>query len=67
MKKVRAIIRADETGGYWAEVPELPNCVTQGGTIEEVSENIREAVDACRLETGMPDEDVEIVEELFQL
>ena len=32
---------ADE-GGYWGEVIELPGCVSQGETVEEFRENIRD-------------------------
>jgi predicted RNase H-like HicB family nuclease len=49
--KLRALIHADETGGYWAEVPALPGCVTQGETIDAVHENLREAREAW-LEAG---------------
>jgi len=49
--KLLALIHADETGGYWAEVPALPGCVTQGETIAEVEENLREAIEAW-LEAG---------------
>lgn len=49
--KLRALIHADETGGYWAEVPALPGCVTQGETIAEIEENLREAIEAW-LEAG---------------
>jgi predicted RNase H-like HicB family nuclease len=38
------VFRADE-GGYWAEVPELPGCVTQGESIEKIRENIAEAIE----------------------
>jgi predicted RNase H-like HicB family nuclease len=34
---------ADE-GGYWAEVAELPGCVSQGETLDELDANIREAI-----------------------
>lgn len=34
---------APETG-YWAEVPSLPGCVTEGETLAEVQKMIREAV-----------------------
>jgi antitoxin HicB len=34
----------DETGTYWAQVPALPGCFTQGDTIDEVLSNLREAV-----------------------
>lgn len=42
---LKAIIHEAEEGGYWAEVPALPGCVTQGETIDEVTSNLREAVD----------------------
>ena len=35
----------EEFDGYVAEVPELPGCMSQGKTIEEAAENIREAID----------------------
>jgi predicted RNase H-like HicB family nuclease len=38
------IHKADE-GGFWAEVPALPGCVSQGETIEELRGNIREAIE----------------------
>jgi predicted RNase H-like HicB family nuclease len=43
--KVRAIIHQAEEGGFWAEVPALPGCVTQGETEEEVTSNLREAIE----------------------
>ena len=42
---LKAIIHKAEEGGYWAEVPALPGCMTQGETVEEVTRNLREAVD----------------------
>jgi predicted RNase H-like HicB family nuclease len=44
----------DETG-YWAEVPALPGCVTQGETVEETIGNAREAIEAwiaCAIRNG---------------
>ncbi len=35
-----------EEGGYWAEVPALPGCYSQGETIEETMENIKEAIES---------------------
>ena len=43
--KVKAIIHPAEEGGFWAEVPALPGCVTQGETEEEVTSNLREAIE----------------------
>jgi predicted RNase H-like HicB family nuclease len=35
-----------EEGGFWAEVPALPGCYSQGETIEETMENVKEAIEA---------------------
>lgn len=42
--KIRAIIHPAEEGGYWAEVPALPGCITEGDTIEEVMTNLKDAI-----------------------
>jgi predicted RNase H-like HicB family nuclease len=42
--KIRAIIHPAEEGGYWAEVPALPGCITEGDSIEEVTENLKDAI-----------------------
>jgi len=44
--KLKAIIHEAEEGGYWAEVPALPGCMTQGETRAELEENLREAIAA---------------------
>jgi predicted RNase H-like HicB family nuclease len=44
---LRAVIHDSEEGGYWAEVPAIPGCATQGDTMEELMANIREAVEGC--------------------
>jgi predicted RNase H-like HicB family nuclease len=43
--KIQAIIHEAEEGGYWAEVPSLPGCVTEGDTMEELETNLREAIE----------------------
>mgnify|MGYP000863712899 FL=1 len=45
--KLKVIIHPDEAGGYWAEVPSIPGCATQGETIEELIVNLYEAVEGC--------------------
>jgi predicted RNase H-like HicB family nuclease len=45
--KLKAIIHEAEEGGYWAEVPAIPGCATQGDTMEELIKNLREAVEGC--------------------
>ena len=42
---LKAIIHEADEGGYWAEVPALPGCVTQGETVEEVTSNLHEAIE----------------------
>jgi predicted RNase H-like HicB family nuclease len=42
---LRAIIHQAEEGGFWAEVPALPGCSTQGETEEEIRANLQEAVE----------------------
>ncbi len=43
--KIKVVIHEAEEGGYWAEVPALPGCVTQGDTYEELLKNIHEAIE----------------------
>ncbi|MEH2235682.1 type II toxin-antitoxin system HicB family antitoxin [Nostoc sp.] len=43
--KIRAIIHPAEEGGYWAEVPALPGCITEGDTTEEVIANLKDAIE----------------------
>lgn len=45
--KLKVIIHQAEEGGYWAEVPAIPGCATQGDTYEELLTNLYEAVEAC--------------------
>lgn len=40
------IVLHKEDNGYWAEVPALKGCYTQGETIDEIKENIKEAISA---------------------
>ena len=35
-----------EEGGYWAEVLELPGCASQGESLDELRENIIDAISA---------------------
>jgi len=42
--KIKAIIHPAEEGGYWAEVPALPGCITEGDSLEEVTHNLKDAI-----------------------
>ena len=45
--KLKVVIHEAEEGGYWAQVPSIPGCMTQGDTIEELIENLYDAVEGC--------------------
>lgn len=45
--KLKVVVHEAEEGGYWAEVPALPGCATQGETFEELLRNLYEAVEGC--------------------
>jgi len=51
--KIKVVVHPADEGGYWAEVPALPGCFSQGETMEEVLANIREAI-ACHLDAAPP-------------
>jgi predicted RNase H-like HicB family nuclease len=53
----QVIIEPDETGGYVVSCPSLPGCHSQGETIDEALENIREAIELyieVLVEDGLP-------------
>ncbi|MCL7414347.1 MAG: type II toxin-antitoxin system HicB family antitoxin [ANME-2 cluster archaeon] len=41
------LIEQDEDGIYVARVPDIPGCHTQGKTVEQAMERIREAMQVC--------------------
>jgi predicted RNase H-like HicB family nuclease len=41
------LIEQDEDGIYIAKVPDIPGCYTQGKTVEQAMERIREAIQVC--------------------
>jgi predicted RNase H-like HicB family nuclease len=45
--KLKVVVHEAEEGGYWAEVPALPGCATQGETFEELLQNLYEAIEGC--------------------
>ena len=60
------IIHEDPEGGFWAEVPALPGCYSQGETVDELKHNIREAiagvVEVLRQEGREPDLNIQILD-----
>jgi predicted RNase H-like HicB family nuclease len=45
--KIKVVVHDAEEGGFWAEVPAIPGCATQGETFEELLRNLYEAVEGC--------------------
>ena len=45
--KIKVVVHQADEGGYWAEVPAIPGCATQGETFEELLKNLYEAVEGC--------------------
>ena len=42
--RFKVILEPSEEGGYTAYVPSLPGCISEGETVQESLENIREAI-----------------------
>jgi predicted RNase H-like HicB family nuclease len=45
--KLKVVVHDAEEGGYWAEVPAVPGCTTEGDTFEELLNNLYEAIESC--------------------
>ncbi len=43
--KLKVLVHSAEEGGFWAEVPALPGCVSEGETLDETLANVREAAE----------------------
>ena len=63
---LKVLIHPAEEGGFWAEVPALPGCVSQGETVDEVRSNVREAIEGwllaedSALQTDAADQVIEV-------
>jgi predicted RNase H-like HicB family nuclease len=55
------VIERDEEGYYVASVPQLPGCHTQARSLDEVTQRIREAIELCLEEEGVPERSLEFV------
>ncbi|MHA1581359.1 MAG: type II toxin-antitoxin system HicB family antitoxin [Candidatus Baldrarchaeia archaeon] len=42
--KVKVVLEPQEEGGYTVYVPSLPGCISEGESVEEALENIKEAI-----------------------
>ncbi|PSB02651.1 type II toxin-antitoxin system HicB family antitoxin [Merismopedia glauca] len=46
-KEFYVVIERDEDGIYVGEVPQIKACYSQGETIDELMQNIREVIEMC--------------------
>jgi predicted RNase H-like HicB family nuclease len=45
--KFAVVIHREPEGGFWAEVPALPGCYSQGETVDELMETSAKLFPAC--------------------
>jgi predicted RNase H-like HicB family nuclease len=45
--KFEIVVHEAKEGGFWAEVPAIPGCATQGDSMEELMRNLHEAIEGC--------------------
>ncbi|NOQ52030.1 MAG: type II toxin-antitoxin system HicB family antitoxin [Desulfuromonadaceae bacterium] len=64
--KLKIIIHEADEGGYWAEVPAIPGCATQGENLQELITNIYDAVEGC-LSIDMDDIKLEKTDSVMEL
>jgi predicted RNase H-like HicB family nuclease len=62
----RKVVVHEEGGGYWAEVPAISGCVTQGDSFEELLANLYEAVEGC-LSVDIEPVDVKPTDRLMEI
>ena len=63
--KIKVVVHKAEEGGYWAEVPSIPGCATQGETLEELLTNLHDAIEGCLsidVEPPDPGDDPQVIE-----
>ncbi len=56
--KIKIVVHEPEEGGFWAEVPAIPGCATQGVSMEELLLNLHDAIEVClSVDVAEPDPD----------
>jgi predicted RNase H-like HicB family nuclease len=60
------VVHEDAEGGFWAEVPALPGCYSQGESMEELMANVREAIsgvlDVMKEQGARPETNIQILD-----
>ncbi len=66
MRTYAVVIHEDPEGGFWGEVPALPGCYSQGETVDELKNNIREAIagvlEVLKEQGREPDANIQILD-----
>ncbi len=66
MRNYAVVIHEDPDGGFWGEVPALPGCFSQGETVDELRQNIREAIagvlEVLKEQGREPDSNIQILD-----
>jgi predicted RNase H-like HicB family nuclease len=66
MQTFAVVIHQEPEGGFWAEVPALPGCYSQGESIEQLMDNIREAIagvlEVWKDEGRQPESNIQILD-----
>jgi len=57
--KLKVIVHPADEGGYWAEVPAIPGCATQGETMDELLDNLHEAIEGCLSVDAQPAQEIQ--------
>ncbi len=69
MDKYAIVVHEEPEGGFWAEVPALPGCYSQGETMDELMVNIREAIsgvlEVMKANGTTPEANVQILDLVF--
>ena len=55
------VIERDTEGYYVASVPQIPACHTEGRSLDEVTDRIREAIAPCLEVDGVPEQELEFI------
>jgi len=63
---LKAIVHEAEEGGFWAEVPAIPGCATQGETIQELRVRLQEAIEGC-LSAGIPEQALSAADQVIEI
>ncbi|MDQ2949184.1 MAG: type II toxin-antitoxin system HicB family antitoxin [Acidobacteriota bacterium] len=66
MTKYAVVIHEEPEGGFWAEVPALPGCYSQGEPVAELMDNVHEAIagvlEVLREEGRQPEPNIQILD-----